>query len=313
MISPVIGIVTGVILLVFSSLALTSSIEGIGSRLKFSETLTGALLSPFFTALPELIIVAEAIVLVGKAPGSEIAAGTIIGEPFMVSSIGIPAAVITLSLSGRRKKVEMIENSIPKIIMLLGLVFPVMLIPHFFTGSFVRFAVSIFLVVVYAISILLWKGKKEVEGKNMATNRILIFVVVGLSFLLLGSTLLVNSINEFSSQSGISRELMGILIIPVGTILPETMNSLIWASRLKTNLSISALLGEEMMFATIFPAIGISVSDWVLTGYGIAAILLFSVFSVLIAISLFLSRGRVYPLVIYFFSFIFFVLLLIFW
>ncbi|MEM0129992.1 MAG: hypothetical protein QW100_01110 [Thermoplasmatales archaeon] len=313
MISPVIGIVAGVLLLVFSSLALTSSIEGIGSRLRFSETLTGALLSPFFTALPELIIVAEAIVLVGKSPGSEIAAGTIIGEPFMVSSIGIPAAVITLSLSGRRKNVERIENSIPKIIMLLGLVFPVMLIPHFFRGYFVRVAVSLFLVIVYGISILLWRGKKEVEGNDMAMNKILILVIVGLSLLLFGSTLLVNSINEFADQSGIGRELMGILIIPVGTIVPETMNSLVWASRSKTNLSISALLGEEMMFATIFPAIGISVSDWVLTGYGITAILLFSVFSIFIAVLIFLSRGRAYPLFGYFFSFVVFVILLIIW
>ncbi|MEM0140997.1 MAG: hypothetical protein QXN66_03050 [Thermoplasmatales archaeon] len=305
--SPVAGIIIGVLALVFSSLALTASIENIGSKLRFSDSLTGALLSPMFTALPELIIIAEAIILIGRSPGSEIAAGTIIGEPFMVSSLGMPAAVIVLSISKRKRgELEKIDGSLSRIMLLLGIVFPIMLIPHFLNTILVRIAVSLCLVLIYVALIFLLKGQEEISGKRIPSKLFIVLVTAGLILLLSGSTILVSSINEFANQSGISRELMGILIIPIGTIVPETMNSLVWASKYRTNLSISALLGEELMFTTIFPAIGIAASSWIITYYGIVAVVLFSSFSIVVGFVLSRLKGVVYPMLAYFASFVIF-------
>ncbi|MGC8644893.1 MAG: sodium:calcium antiporter [Thermoplasmata archaeon] len=302
-IPPVAGIVAGIFILIASSLALTVAIEGIGTRLRMSDSLTGAILSPMFTALPELIIVIEAIVVVGSGPGSEIAAGTIIGEPFMVSSIGIPAAVVVLLLS-RKNDPEKLDPSLARVVILLGAVFPLMLIPHFFNSLAARILTSAILVIVYVLFMLLWKSEGEGSRRKISNRYLAILVAFGLLMLLAGSTVLVESINIFASQSGASRELISILIIPVGTIVPETMNSLIWASKLKTNLAVSALLGEELLFTTIFPAIGMAASEWIITLDGIVAILFFSAFSVAIGIGLTRSRGTIFPLLFYFLSFV---------
>jgi len=311
-IPPIPGIISGILMLAVSSFALTLSVEGIGHRLKMNDSLAGVIISPLFTSLPELIIVIEAIIIVGSGPGSEIAAGTIIGEPFMVSSIGIPAAAVILL--SRKGKIEMLDSSLSKISILLGLIFPVMLIPHFVNSVSARIFTSAVLVAIYFAFVLLWRGEGESSATLISNRYLALLTAAGVVLLLAGSTVLVESINRFSGLYGVSRELMSILLIPVGTIMPEVMNSLIWAVRSKTNLAIGALLGEELLFTTIYPAIGIAASTWIITREGMVAVFLFSIFSILIGVALTKAKGSVSPFVLYIVSFLSFVIyLLIYW
>ena len=306
-------IAAGIVMLIVSSFILTITIEEIGKRGKFSESFTGAVISPIFTAMPELVVIILALVLIGRESGSEIAAGTIIGEPFMVSAIGFPIVAITLLVARRKKKIEIADPVLSKMLIFMGLVFPIMLIPRFFGFLVVKILIAILLVLLYFVFLRFIKGNRilEEEAANIRIqNRaLLVFVVlVGVGLLLGGSALLVQGIDNLSVQTGVNRELITILIVPIGTIVPETMNAIIWASRSKTNLAFGAVAGEEMYFATFFPALGILASQWVITFDGILAIVLTSSFSLAIGIATYKFRNAVYILVLYFASLLIFLL-----
>jgi cation:H+ antiporter len=305
-------VIAGILMLVVSSFILTVSIEEIGKRGKFSERFTGAVISPIFTALPELVIILLALLLVGNKSGSEIAAGTIIGEPFMVSALGFPIVALTLLLV-RKRKIESIDPVLSKTLIYTGLVFPLMLVPFFFNFLYARISVAILLVFLYIVFFRFVGSKESFEGE--ATNfkidslaLLTLLIVVGLAFLLGGSAAIVKGINSLSIQTGINQELITILLVPIGTIVPETMNAVIWASRGKTSLAIGAMAGEEMYFATFFPALGILASQWVITFNGIIAILLTSSFSIFLGLVSYRFRNAVYVFILYLASLLIFLI-----
>ena len=308
---PVSEVAGGIVMLIVSSLILTLTIEEIGKRGKFTERFTGTVISPVFTAMPELVIIIIALVLVGKEPGSEVAAGTIIGEPFMVSAIGFPIVASTLLYSSRKKKIESIDPILSKSLIYLGLVFPIMLIPWFFGFAIIRITVAVVLVILYVVFLLFVRGKETFEEEATSIRirsgtMLSVIIAAGVVFLIAGSMILVQGIDSLSLQTGLNRELITILLVPIGTIVPETLNAIIWASRSKTSLAIGAMAGEEMYFATFFPALGILASQWVITTSGIVAILLTSSFSIALGIVTYRFRNAVYVYLIYLASFLIF-------
>lgn len=311
--TSVAGIAAGVVMLLVSSLILTVTIEEIGRRGKFSERFTGAIISPVFTAMPELVVIIVALVLVGKGSGSEIATGTIIGEPFMVSAIGFPIVALTLLAASRRRKNDEINPLLSKTLIYMGLIFPIMLIPFFFNLLAVRVVVAVILVLLYVVFFRL-VGRKESFEEEATEIRIrngallAIMVLAGIAFLLAGSTVLVRGINNLYLQTGINQELITILLVPIGTIVPETMNSVLWAARGKTSLAIGAMAGEEMYFATFFPALGILASRWYITTNGIVAVLLTSVFSIVIGMLVCRFRKASYVFIFFIISLIAFLI-----
>lgn len=98
-------ILFGSLTLVFiASLLFVNALEWLGKRLNLGSSFVGAILSPLFTSLPELIVILIAIFSgIGEA-GQEIGIGTIFGEPFMASSLAYGLVGLLLLLDTLRKK-----------------------------------------------------------------------------------------------------------------------------------------------------------------------------------------------------------------
>ena len=54
------------------------------------------------------------------------------------------------------------------------------------------------------------------------------------------------------------------IIIPAATAIPETITAIIWGYRGKDTLSIGSLVGEKILYATFYPALGLFLTSWVL-------------------------------------------------
>jgi cation:H+ antiporter len=295
----------GILLLTGSAFVLTLTIEDLGRRGKFSDSFTGSVISPIFTSLPELVVIIVALLFIGSGSGSEIAVGTIIGEPFMVSAIGFPImATILLLAAGRNGNREDLDAVLPKIFVFIGLTFPIMLVPFYFHFTAVRVSVAIILIFLYVIFLRFVKGsglvEEEPKVKIENLKLLVLALVIGIILLLAGSTILVGGINSLATELNVNRELLSILIIPIGGIAPETMNSFIWASRGKMNLAIGSLIGEELLFATLYPALGIIASQWGITSQGILAIVLTSSFSILVGLISYRFRRAFYVYILFF-------------
>jgi len=62
--------------------------------------------------------------------------------------------------------------------------------------------------------------------------------------------------------AGLSPQLVALLLSPVATELPETMNALIWVRQGKERLALANISGAMMIQATIPTALGLSFTSW---------------------------------------------------
>jgi hypothetical protein len=105
--------------------------------------------------------------------------------------------------------------------------------------------------------------------------------------LLVGSRALVGSTVDLSRALGIPTISLSIILVPLATALPETLSSMIWAFRGRDTLAVGALVGEAVMFSTVYPALGILLTDWALN-----AAAMFSVAATELASTVILWRVR---------------------
>lgn len=290
----IVSLIISLIILVISSIFLTESIEAIGRSMKFTHSFTGAIISPLFTSSAELVIIVLSLIEVGGTQGNEIAAGTVIGEPFMVSSVGFSFLLLSFIIGRNNFRGIKADGVFPITFIMLSLTFPVMLIPLLVKGVLGKISAILILAAVYIYMLYFYhsKGKTiEETGETQRKSVTLLKLVAGFILLIYGSHIMVNAINSLSLTYRISAELFSILIIPIGTIAPETMNSIIWAFKGKIDLAIGAIIGEEMLFATFYPALGIVFTTWDITIHGILAILFSSIFSFIAGIAMLSGKG----------------------
>jgi cation:H+ antiporter len=61
---------------------------------------------------------------------------------------------------------------------------------------------------------------------------------------------------------GLSPVVVALLLAPIATELPETMNALIWARQGKTQLALSNISGSMMIQATVPSGLGLLFTPW---------------------------------------------------
>ena len=95
---------------------------------------------------------------------------------------------------------------------------------------------------------------KESKNNNEATEEIneipimktIIFIVVGLSGIIFGGNMTVESASVIASQLGMSQNLIGLTVVAVGTSLPELVTSVTAARKGEVDIAIGNVLGSNI-------------------------------------------------------------------
>jgi cation:H+ antiporter len=95
------------------------------------------------------------------------------------------------------------------------------------------------------------------------------------------------------------------IIIPTATAIPETITAIIWGYRGKDTLSIGSLVGEKILYATFYPALGLFLTSWVLDIHAVFSVIVTTIISLLL---LYFILKRRLPWYVLCFGLIFFVL-----
>lgn len=96
----------------------------------------------------------------------------------------------------------------------------------------------------------------QAQVKNESYLKIGLFMVLGLSLLIIGSDLLVDSAISISEHFGISDKIIGLTIVAAGTSLPELVTSIIATIRGEREIAIGNIIGSNIL--NIFVIIGLS-------------------------------------------------------
>lgn len=277
MVQPYLMLFLSTTLVIISSYIFVNGLEYAQHRMKWTETFTGSIVSPVFTSFPELIVILVALFAVGKSAGDQIGIGTIFGEPFMASSLAysaVLAAVLIAYARKRRKDVSMhLDKDLFLPFLFTAAIFPVLVIPVFFLNRTVQDITGTGLIILYILYFIISARKRisleESESGDPFLSRIMkpwIGSVIQISMsavgLYAGSVILVSSIENIAVLSSISPLSLAILIVPVATIVPETMSASIWAYKGKDTTAIASLVGEKVIFTTLFPGIAFLLIPW---------------------------------------------------
>jgi len=299
-------IIAGAIAVVAGGLLFTRAIEYVASRLGLTTSLVGAVISPILTSLPELTVIVIALVH-GGVSGAEISIGTVIGEPFMASTIIYPMLILAALLSYLRKNRTTPYLSPGREVIIpftvFTILFPLVLIPHYIRGLISRYVIGSLLIGSYLAYVVTMSRRgmliEQEEISSVLFSRFIendivasiIQLVISVALIYFGSEFLVNGVIYVSKLLNIDPQLLSIVIVPSVSALPESVVGLHWAYQGKDTLAVESIVGEKVLYSTFYPGMTLIVTEWVLKISAVFCVIV----TVLISLAMiyYIARGRV--------------------
>jgi cation:H+ antiporter len=315
----------GSLALVFiAALLLVNALEWLGHRLHLGSSFVGAILSPLFTSLPELIVILVALFGHGGKAGEQIGIGTIFGEPFMTSSLSyglVAVAVLAGYFLRRRAGSELnVDKALSIPYIFITVLFPFTLVPGFLHAVWVRYLFGmIFLGSFIFYMYLMYKRRMAElieetgdltfarlvpEWSGYQNAALAVQLMAAIALLYFGAQYLVSSVASIARGINISPLALALMVIPAATAIPETVSAIIWGYRGKDTLSLGSLVGEKILYATFYPALGMFLTSWELDSHAIFSVVVTTVISLLLFLYIRKQRLPWYGL---FFGLIFFI------
>ncbi|AGK60542.1 Ca2+/Na+ antiporter [Archaeoglobus sulfaticallidus PM70-1] len=277
MLEPVFEILIEIFVVFIAALLFVNAIEYLGSLFELGGSFVGAILSPLFTSLPEMIVFLVAIFFSGVESGEAIGVGTVFGQPFMASSLSYGLVGISVLLGYHLKRRDDLVLEVDRELVIpyavVSIAFPLTLVPAFL-GFHKLFGILFFLIYVSYIFTMYKNGMGETleSAEEPYACRVIpnqkaggiIQLISSVILLYYGSHGLVSSVDEVSRMLNISPLGLALIIIPAATAIPETASALIWSFRGRDSLSIASLIGEKILYSTFYPAMGLLLTSWTL-------------------------------------------------
>jgi cation:H+ antiporter len=307
MLELLISLLFSVLVVLVSALLYVNSIEFLDYRFNIGSSFMGAILSPLFTSLPELVVLLVAVFGLGGTSGSAVGVGTIFGEPFIASSVsyGLVGVFALLGFHLKRRKQSHLEVSQTLMIpfIFVTFFFPLALIPSFFDSFQIRILFGLLFLSIYFVYLALMYRQRTLEivleaeypyfSKIISNKEVASFIQLAFSVIILyfGAEQLVSIVEQISISFGTSLIGLSLILIPAATAIPETASALIWGFRGRDTLSIGSLVGEKVLYSTLYPAIGLFITTWVLDIHVYLSVLATVVVSLLML--LFISKKKI--------------------
>lgn len=257
-----------------------NGIEWFGRRMNLGATAVGSVLAAFGTALPESAVTFMAVVFGTTPAQKDIGVGAAMGGPLVLATLAYAVVGLALIFHHRRLgretyqvRADYARMSRDQAAFLAVFVVKVAL-------GLVAFAIKPWLGVLFlaAYAIYVWREiqasdtapeEEEIEPLKIrpavaepslgwaGLQSVLALVVIGIA-----SHVFVGQLEAIGTALHWSPHLVALLLSPVATELPETMNALIWVRQGKERLALANISGAMMIQATIPSALGIFFTPW---------------------------------------------------
>ena len=275
-------------LIIGGAILFTNAIEWSGKRLDLGEGAVGSLLAAVGTALPESLIPVVAVLSGGES--EQVAIGAIVGAPFMLGTVGmLLVGASALAFRRRRSSGSEVTPDDPSLRRDLSLFLPCFAIGiglGLIDSTSVHIAGAVGLLIAYGayvrrtvrqsgesedldeIESLKFDPSREGQPRNIA---IVAQLVIALLMIVGGAELFVEEVVTVAEALGISALVLSLVLAPLATELPEKLNSVLWMRRDKDTLAVGNITGAMAFQSTVPIALGLTVTDWDLDRFAVAA------------------------------------------
>jgi cation:H+ antiporter len=257
-----------------------NGVEWLGRRLNLAATATGTVLAAFGTALPESAVTFVAVVFGRTAQDRDLGVGAAVGGPLVLATIAYGVVGGALLANHHRlprptKKVAIDQCRLSRD-------------QRWFLGVFactvalglVSFTLKHWLafLFVFAYGMYVWRelrtGETAPEEHDIGPLKLrpntpepslvwaLVQTVGALGVIALASRVFVSQLEHLGTALGMAPHIVALLLSPVATELPETLNALIWVRQGKERLALANISGAMMIQTTIPSALGLYFTPW---------------------------------------------------
>lgn len=244
---PVVAIVVGLPLLVWSADRFVDGAAAISRRLGVPPLVIGMVVVGFGTSMPEMVVSAlsagagEPSLALGNAYGSNIAnIALILGVTALISPIAVHSQILrkelpVLSMVTGLAVIQLWDGGISRLdaVVLLG-VFGLLMVWT------VRQALR------SRADALAGEVEQELASRAMSPGRATFWLAVGLGVMVASSRMLVWGAASIANVLGVSKLIIGLTVVAVGTSLPELASSIMAARKGEHDLALGNILGSNL-------------------------------------------------------------------
>jgi cation:H+ antiporter len=256
-----------------------NGVEWIGDRFAIGQKTTGAILAAFGTALPESVVTLVAVAFGASPAQKQIGVGAAMGGPLVLATIAYAVVGWTLYASRRPLKTPTFQTDFKGLSQDQGW-FLTIFVFKLAAGLFV-FALKPWLGLLFlaAYALYVWRqtqgdqgdAEGELEPLKLAprsahppTWLAAAQVLAALAAIFIASRLFVGQIDSLGRHLGLKPQLLALLLSPIATELPETLNAIIWIRQGKIRLALANISGAMMIQTTIPTSFGLFFTPWLL-------------------------------------------------
>ena len=280
MLLSVLGLLACAVLIYVSCEFFVNGIEWVGLRLGVARSAVGTVLAAFGTALPESVVTFVAVAT-GKSPAQQaIGIGAALGGPLVLSTIAYGVVGATWLLGRTRTRPAWLSGEMQSRLARDQAWFLVVFAAKVALGlvvfAYKPWCGALFL---FAYGLYTWReitGTGVTDGPPVELEPLKFRphdpaptlwwaaaqTTLALAVTFVASGLFVRQLGAVSAVLGLTPQMTALLLSPIATELPETLNAVIWLRQGKATLALGNISGAMMIQATVPSALGIIYTPW---------------------------------------------------
>lgn len=236
----------GLVVIIASAEYLNAGAMSLAAKLNISPIIIGLTVVAFGTSAPELFVSVTSALQ--QAP--ELAVGNIIGSNItnILLILGVAAIIAPLKLDTHTIKRQIPFAVFSAVVLLLMSNNQWLGQSNAITAVEGGILVALFICfLVYLVRLAKTRQHPPLPDlKEMAWNKSLVLIVIGLAGLFLGGQLLVKNATTLATIAGLSEALIGLTIVAIGTSLPELVTSVVAVRRKHDGIAIGNVIGSNV-------------------------------------------------------------------
>jgi len=276
-----------------------NGVEWVGRRFSVGQQATGSILAAFGTALPESAVTFVAVVFGASAAQKQIGVGAALGGPLVLSTVAYATVgLVLIACRMKLPKTAAIRADFKNLSRDQGW-FLVIFAAKIALGV-VAFTLKPWLGALFlaAYGAYFWKemrGESDIEEEKLEPLKLtpraaepktwaaVVQTLAALAVIFAASRLFVKQLDVLGPALGVKPQLLALLLSPIATELPETLNAVIWVRQGKHRLALANISGAMMIQATAPTALGLFFTPWILdrsllVGAGVTAAAVLAMF-----------------------------------
>ncbi|MBE6574163.1 MAG: calcium/sodium antiporter [Ruminococcaceae bacterium] len=229
----------GFVMLAKGSDLFVDGAAGIAAKLKIPQLVIGLTIVAMGTSAPETAVSITAA-FKGNA---DITIGNVVGSNILnvLVILGLASVIIPIAVAKSTIRIDIpFTIAVSVLLLLFGLGGEI---------SRIEGLILVALIIGYMSYLVIMAKKNKDDGediKDISVPKAVIFTVIGLAVIILGSRFTVNAATKIAEIIGLSERFIGLTIVALGTSLPELFTSVTAARKGNADIAIGNIVGSNI-------------------------------------------------------------------